>query len=46
MGLDRAQLEDYNQNNYSGLTPASGLLANDEHNTDGNLFVCVREMWV
>lgn len=37
MCLDRAQLEDYNQNNYSGLTPASGLLANDRHNTDDSI---------
>lgn len=50
MCLDRAQLEDYNQNNYSGLTPASGLLANDRHITNGwissCLFACVHEMCV
>lgn len=37
MCLDRAQLEDYNQNNYSGFTPARGLLANDRHNTDDSI---------
>lgn len=36
--LDRAQLGDYNQNNYSGRTPASGLLANDSHDTHGEAF--------
>lgn len=50
MCLERAQLEDYNQNNYSGLTPASGLLANDSHNTNGwisiCLFACAHEMCV
>lgn len=50
MCLDGAQLEDYNQNNYSGLTPASGLLANDRRNTNGCisscLFACVHEVCV
>lgn len=34
---------DYNQNNYSGMAPAPapGLLANDSHNTDGSLLLCV-----
>lgn len=50
MCLERAQLEDYHHNNYSGLTPASGLLANDRHNTNGwissCLFACVCRMHV
>lgn len=46
MCLDRTQLEDYNQNNYSGLTPASGLLANDGRNADGKPFACVHETCV
>lgn len=40
MHLDEAQ-QDYNQNNYSGMAPAPGLLANDSHNTDGSLLRCV-----
>lgn len=41
MCLDRAQLEDYNQNNYSGFTPAWGLLANDRHNIDDSILSCL-----
>lgn len=33
--------KDYNQNNYSGMAPAPGLLANDSYNTDGSLLLCV-----
>lgn len=46
MFLDRAQFLEYNQNNYSGLTPAPGLLVNDEYNTNGNLFAYVLEIFV
>lgn len=43
MFFDRAQFGDYNQNNYSGLTPAPGILVNDEYNTNGSLFAYMLE---